>query len=49
VSIYDISGRRILEKGLEDNGCISIRNLSPGVYFVSIPEKNLWEKIIIIH
>lgn len=49
VSLYDITGRKILNKDLEGEGRVYVKDLSPGAYFISIPEKNLWEKIIIIH
>ncbi len=49
VSIYDITGRKILNKELDGEGRIYVKDLSQGVYFISIPEKNLWEKILVLH
>ncbi len=49
VSLFDVTGRKILKKNLNGEGRVYIRDISPGVYFISIPEKNLWEKIIIMH
>ncbi|MCK4321863.1 T9SS type A sorting domain-containing protein [candidate division WOR-3 bacterium] len=49
VSLYDITGRKILERELEGESRIYVKDISPGVYFIFIAEKNFWEKIIIMH
>ncbi len=49
ISLFDVTGRRILKKDINGDGKIYVKNLSTGVYFISIPKMKLWKKVVIVH